>query len=150
MSSNNPAPIVKRIPNVIIIRVKRLSCSKNLFDNRVEIYNEAIRNNGYKNELKYLEANRHHKNGGNNIGNNRRNNNINIDNKISKNINKIKCWNITWFNPPFRKLSNINIGKCFPGLINKHFKDDNPIRKRINNNNVKISYSWQSQCKINK
>ena len=49
--------------------------------------------------------------------------------------------NITWFNPPFCKLSNINIGKYFLGLISKHFKDDNPLRKMINQNNVKISYS---------
>ena len=46
-----------------------------------------------------------------------------MNNKISKNINR--CRNIIWFNPPFCKLSNINIGKYFLGLINKHFKDDN-------------------------
>ena len=33
-------------------------------------------NSIYKNELKYLEANRHHNNRGNDIGDNRTNNNI--------------------------------------------------------------------------
>ena len=41
--------------------------------------------------------------------------------KICKNKNR--CRNI-WFKPPFCKLSNINIGKYFLGLINKHFEDD--------------------------
>ena len=64
-----------------------------------------------------------------------------MDNKISKNINKNRHRNIIWFNPLFCQLSNINIDKYFLGLINKHLKDDNPLRKIINKNNVKISYS---------
>ena len=78
-------------------RINRLSSSKNIFNNQKEFYNEALYNCGYKNELKYLEANRHHINRSNNIGKNghknrgnngTNNNNINMDNKISKNINK--------------------------------------------------------------
>ena len=42
-----------------------------------------------------------------------------------------------WFKPPFCKLPYINIGKYFLRLIRKHFKDDNPLRKIINKNNVK-------------
>ena len=55
-----------------------------------------------------------------------------MDNKISRNINKNRHWNI-WFNLP--------LGKYFLGLISKHFKDDKPLKKIINKNNVKISYS---------
>ena len=62
-----------------------------------------------------------------------------MDNKISKNINKNRHRNIIWLNPPFCKLSNI--GKYFLGLINKHFKDDNLLRKIIDKENVKIGYS---------
>ena len=64
-----------------------------------------------------------------------------MDDKINKNINKNRRRNIIWFNPPFCKLKNISIGKYFLGLINKHWKDNNPFRKIINKNNVKISYS---------
>ena len=64
-----------------------------------------------------------------------------MDNKISKNINKNRHRNIIWFNPPFCKLSNINIEKYFLSLINKHFKADKPLRKIIDKNNVKISNS---------
>ena len=74
-------------------------------------HKEILYNSSYKNELKYLEANKHHKNRGNNIGNsgpkNRSNNmgsngtdnNINMDNKISQNINKNRLRNIIWFKP---------------------------------------------------
>ena len=57
-SSNHPASIVKQIPNAINIKVNRLSSSKNIFNNHKKFYNEPIYNSGYKNELKYLEANR--------------------------------------------------------------------------------------------
>ena len=63
-----------------------------------------------------------------------------MDNKIRKNINKNRRRNIIWLNPLFCKLCNINIRKYFQGLINKHFKDDNPLTKIIYKNNVKISY----------
>ena len=49
-----------------------------------------------------------HRYWGNNV-----NNNVNMDNKISIKINKNRHRNIIWFNPSFRKLSNINIGKYF-------------------------------------
>ena len=96
VSSNHPESIVKQIPNAINIRINRLS-SENIFNNHKEFYNEALHNSGYKNELKHLEVNRHHKNRGNNIGNN----DNNMDNKISKNINKNRCRNIIWFNLNF-------------------------------------------------
>ena len=78
VSSNHPTSIIKQIPNVIDIRINRLSTSKNIFDNHKEFYNEAIHNSEYKNELKYLEANRHQNIWDNKIGNNRTNNNINM------------------------------------------------------------------------
>ena len=79
-------------------------------------------------------------NGLKNRGNNGNDNNINMDNKVSRNINKNRHRNIIWFNPSFCKLSYINIGKYFLGLISKHFKDDSPLREIIYRNNIKISY----------
>ena len=122
---------------MINFRINRLSSSKNIFNNHKEFYYEALYNSSYEKELKYLEANRHHinrainigNNGHKNRGNNGTNNNLNMDNKISKNIKKNRHRNIIWFDPPFCKLSNINIGRYFLGLISKHFKDDNPLEK---------------------
>ena len=83
ISSNHPASIVKQILNEINIRIKRLSFSKNIFNNQKHLYNETIQNGGYKNEPRYLEAKRHHSNKGNNLGN-KRTNNMNIGHWIHK------------------------------------------------------------------
>ena len=48
---------------------------------------------------------------------------------------------VIWFNPKFCKLPNINIGKYFRNLLDKHFNRDNPLRKNFIRNTVKISYS---------
>ena len=43
------------------------------------------------------------------------NNNNNHSNRRGRNRNK----KVIWFNPPFRKLTNINIGKYFLHLLDK-------------------------------
>ena len=48
---------------------------------------------------------------------------------------------VVWFNPPFCRLANINIGKYFLHLLDKHFNRDNPLSRIFNRNTVKISYS---------
>ena len=134
------ALVVKQMPYAINIRINRLSSSNNIFNNNnnKDSYYEALYNSGYKRELEYLDTNKHHIDRGNNIGNKGHNyrgnyetNNVNIDNKISKNFNN-KHRNIIWFNPPFCKLSNINMGKYILSLISKHFKDSYSFRKTIN------------------
>ena len=71
-----------------------------------------------------------------------------MDYRINKNINKNTRRDIIWFNPSFCKLSNINIGKYFRGLIDKLFKDDSPYRIMINKNIIKISYSCTNNIYI--
>ena len=48
---------------------------------------------------------------------------------------------IIWFNPTFCKLENINIGKYFLKLIDKHFNQNNILHKILNKKTLKISYS---------
>ena len=43
--------------------------------------------------------------------------------------------------PPFCKLANIDVGKYFLRLIDKHFKQDNILHKIFNWKTLKISYS---------
>jgi len=45
------------------------------------------------------------------------------------------------YNPPFSKNVNPNIGHRFLTLDNKHFPKDHKLRKILNHNTVKISYS---------
>ena len=67
---------------------------------------------------------------------NSNNNEINKENKCENRKRKI-----IWFNPPFCRLTNINIGKYFLKLVDKHFKHGNKLQKIFNRKTLKISYS---------
>ena len=62
-----------------------------------------------------------------------------MDDKINKNINKKDVKILSGLTSLFA--NSLKIGEYFLGLINKHSKDDNPLRKIINKNKAKISYS---------
>ena len=56
-------------------------------------------------------------------------------------------FNILWYNPPFSKNTNTNIGHTFLSLVDKHFPKDHKLRKILNQNTVKISYSCMNNTK---
>ena len=89
-----------------------------IFDNHEEVYNEALHNSGHKNELKYLGTKRHYNDKDNNLENHKTKNDINMNNMITKNINKNRFRNIIWFNPPFWQTLKPILGNMFLGLIN--------------------------------
>ena len=66
------------------------------------------------------------------------------NNEINK---KSRKRNILWFNPPYSKSVNTNIGKLFLRLINKHFRPMHKYRKIFNRNTIKISYSCMPKIK---
>jgi len=47
--------------------------------------------------------------------------------------------NILWYNRPFSKNVNTNIGHKFLSLIDKHFPEDHSLRKIFNRNTIKIT-----------
>ena len=55
----------------------------------------------------------------------RNNNDSSCRNNKTKNRNR----KVIWFNPAFCKSSTINIDKYFPRLIDKHFNENNPLKK---------------------
>ena len=95
------------------------------------MYIEALKNSGFKEEFTYLEPNIYNK----------------LDtNKENTNFNKLNCRKnrkrkIIRFNPTFCKLVNINIGKSFFRLKDKHFNQYNIFHKIFNWKTFKISYS---------
>ena len=48
---------------------------------------------------------------------------------------------VIWFNLPFCKTSNIDIGKYFLKLKDRHFNKDSPLNRIFNRNTLKISHS---------
>ena len=110
VNSNHPNSIIKQLPKAVNTRISRLSSNKKLFHESSRMCIEALKNSGIKEVCTYLEPK---------MPNNIINNNKLDMNKENTNCNdKVNCRKnrkrkITWFNPTFCKLENINIGKIF-------------------------------------
>ena len=91
------------------------------------MYIDALISSGYNENFTYKEK---VPNGNNN------NKEINKENRRKNRKRKI-----IWFNPPFCRLTNINIEKYFLKLVDKHFQHGNKLQKIFNRKTLKISYS---------
>ena len=124
VNSNHPKNIIKQIPKAVNLRIGKLSANEKIFKESSKKYIDALKNSGFKEDFRYLKEN--------------------ITNEIARdnnNYDKNRKRKIIWFNPPFCKLANIDVGKYFLRLIDKHFKQDNILHKIFNRKTLKISYS---------
>ena len=53
VNSNHPPSIIKELPNMVNKRLRELSSSKNEFESAKGIYNSALKNSGYTQNLAY-------------------------------------------------------------------------------------------------
>ena len=111
---------IKRIPSMISKWLSDISSNKKHFDKAAPIYNEALKNSGFNETLKFLPAipTRRH-----------------------------RGRNIIWFNPPFSSNVKTNVGKLFLNLSQKHFPGHHKYYKLFNKSNVKIGYSCMPNMK---
>ena len=107
-------------------------------------YDDALKDSGFQGRLEYLTLVDLNSRVKNNNGGTRTLikvgeiiNNSSHEKRRGKNRNR----KVVWFNLPFCRLANINIGKYFLHLLGKHFNRDNPLSRIFNRNTVKISYS---------
>ena len=112
--SNHPPNILKQIPIAVEKRISNLSSSETIFHQEKQYYQDALAKSGYTYQLKY--------------------------NPTSANTNRQRKRNIIWFNPPYSKTVETNIGKKFLKLVDKHFPRNNRYHKIFNRNNLKVSY----------
>ena len=121
VESNHPPSVIKQIPLSISKRISNNSSSKQIFDNAAHYYNNVLEKSGYKEKLTYCP-----------------------DTDTNPNENKRKrrkrSRNIIWFNPPYSKDVETNVGKTLLNLISTHFKGNHPYHKIFNRNNIKVSY----------
>ena len=85
-----------------------------------EAYEEALRNGGFNEELKYK--------------------NKDSEEQTRNEEKSKKRRKIIWFNPPFCLSVKTNIGKLFFKLLKKYFPKSNPLSKIFDKNTIKISY----------
>ena len=114
--SNHPPITTKNIPAGIDKQLSSLLSDKASVDQAAPPYQKALDESGYHYPLHYEP----------------------IMNAKRKNRQRN---NILWYNPPFSKNVNTNIGHRFLTLVDKHFPKDQKLRKIFNCNTIKISYS---------
>lgn len=112
--SNHPPTILKNIPLAVNRRLCDISSSKEVFDQSVPLYQDALDKAGYDHKLEYQELH-----------------------QVKKRKRKKS---IIWFNPPFSMRLKTNVGKKFLALIDKHFPKGHILHPLINRKRVKISY----------
>ena len=115
--SNHPPSILKNIPLSVNKRLSELSKSQELFDDAAKEYQTALNNSGYNFKMNFDPP----------TGEPKR--------------KKSRRRNITWFNPPYSKNVDTNLGKEFFKVIDKCFPPGHVLHPVINRNTVKLSYS---------
>ena len=117
-SSNHPPNIIKQIPKIIGQRLSKISCDKNEFDKVLPDYQKALSESGYHEKLEYQSEN----------------------SNLSQNRRKRKR-QVIWYNPPYNKNLETNLGKQFFQILDKHFPKGHCFHKIFNRNSIKLSYS---------
>ena len=120
IESNHPQNITKQIPKSISKRISSNSSNEAIFDDAAPYYNERLREAGYSEEIVYAEETR---------------------NSQNRTRNRTRKRNVIWFNPPFCKSVQTNVGRTFLQLIDRHFPNTHKYHKIFNRNTIKVSYS---------
>ena len=113
INSNHTKAIIKQVPKAVNLRIRNLPANEEIFRKGSKMYT-------YKEEKMPNDNNKEIK---------------------KENRRKNRKRRIIWFNPPFCRLTNINIGKYFLKLVDKYFKHGNKLHKIFNRKTLKISYS---------
>ena len=117
--SNHPPVVKKNLPKMIGKRISDLSSTKEIFESEKPFYQEALKNAGFKEDLKYEKSKK----------------------------TRRRRRSILWFNPPWSDTVKTNIGSSFLRLLDKNFKDDDflgystmpNMKKIITGHNRKLS-----------
>ena len=113
---NHPPRILKQLPKSIEKRISETSSNKDIFDESIKPYKDALKESGFSEALNYIA-----------LTTNKKQNN--------------RKWKIIWFNPPFSRGVKGNIGRIFLRLLLKQFPRSHTMHKIFNRNTVKISYT---------
>ena len=125
--SNHPPNILKELPIAVNKQITHISCNQDIFDAAKSTYEQALRNSGFSEELKYK--------------------NKDGEEKTRNEEKRKRRWKIIWFIPPFSLSVKTNIGKLFFKILKKHFPKVNPLSRIFNKNSIKISYSCTRNIK---
>ena len=110
VNSNHPENITKNLANRMLKRINKLSSDEHVFNSISVLYNNALNNSGYKQNMKFQ---------------------YNVSDKVQKRKSN-RGHRIIWFNPPYICSMVTDIGKKFFLLLNKHFSNMHKFYKIFN------------------
>ena len=122
VKSNHPKSVIHNIPLGVQKRLSALSSSEEIFNQTVPPYQEALERSGHQHKLEFEKPN-----------------------TSTKNKNRKR--NITWFTPPFSLNVKTNIGAKTLKIIDTCFPPNSEMRKIVNRNTFKVSYSTMPNLK---
>ena len=111
--SDHPPNIIRQLPISIEKRLSTLSSSEAIFQEAKGHYQEALERSGYTHKLEYKPLNQRKR-------------------KRRKEV--------IWFNPPYSRTVETDIGKKFLRLIDRHFPDTHKYHRIFNRKTIKVSY----------
>ena len=114
-NSNHPPHIKKGLPHMIGRRISDLSSNEEIFNQAAPLYNQALRNSGFNEEISYSERNPRR--------------------------NKGRKRKIIYFHPPWSDQIETKVGQNFLKLLDKHFPRGSELSQYFNRKKVKVSYS---------
>ena len=117
-SSNHPPHISKQLPSMISKRISTISANKDVFNSESAIYNTALRNSGYNENIEYRSPE-----------------------ETRPRKQRTRKRHVMWFNPPWNSAVATNIASKFLKLVDKHFGNHSPFHKYFNRHTIKVSYS---------
>ena len=117
VQSNHPPHIKNNLPRMISERISKLSSNEQIFNQEANLYNEGLKQAGYKEKIKYVNTN-------------------NEDRPARSRKRKI-----IYFSPPWNDALATNLGRRFLELVDSCFPVGSPFHQLFNRNTVKISYS---------
>ena len=116
--SNHPPQILRQLTPAISRRLTDISCDAEVFREAAPLYNNALRQSGFKEEVEYAGSR-----------------------KANDPVVKARKRRITWFNPPYNKNVKTRVGHEFLKLIDNNFPAGSRLHKIFNRNTIKVSYS---------
>ena len=123
INSDHPYHIKRCLPKMTEKRLSALSSDAKIFNEIKMPYENELKSRGFHCNLKYQCLNNNSK------------------------TNKSRNNRVIWYNPPYCSLIDINLGKEFLKLVDKHFPVGHFYRKIFSRKSLKISYSCMSNVK---
>ena len=114
-NSNHPPHVKKQMVKMIGRRISDLSSNEQIFDQAAPIYNQALRNSGFLENIQFSKRNEEQR--------------------------RHRRRKVIFYHPPWSNQIETKIGKSFLSLLDKHFPRGSDLFNYFNRQKVKVSYS---------